>query len=336
MRPYGLKREDALAMEDDPRIEIRELVPPLEGTDLLELLRHKGSPWVEDIRNRAQAEYPGSEDHFLVACAHGRLAAHVWYTTAAADRRLGLLGHVYTRPEDRRKGLSARLMRTAMADFLGRGGRVMQLFTSTPYTVPFYEKLGYQDVYSNRVYHQTDWYMRYPVDSQAVFGEWFSPGDCRMRDLAPGDLPKFCLLYNLQYATKLKDWAQGIGLGLEAEYAFIHTIRRTAKNEAVCCVLENDQTIVGIAAMVEHGFAHQSHLAAVDCCVHPHFQAHAKELIDGCLARRDELAVEIVYAMCADAQKSRLLKQLGFREKATLANHYKIADQRHDCTLYQV
>lgn len=317
------------------QIEIRTLTPPQEGTELLTLLWHKGSPWVDDIRRRIRGEYADSRDRFFVAYAAAEPIAHVWYTVSATDGRLGLLGHVYTRPDYRRRGISSRLMEAAMADFLDRGGVVMQLYTSTPYTVPFYEKLGYENLYSNQALHETDWYMRYPVGAQATLNDWFAPGRCHIRPIAPGDLPKYCLLYNLEYSTRLKDWAQEIGLGLEAEFAFINSIDRQARGKGVCRVLEGGETIVGIASLTKSGFAHQSHVAAIDCYVHPEFQGKTKELIDACLSHRDELEAEIVYAMGVDEGKKRTLAGLGFPRKAVLRGHYRIKDQRFDCELYQ-
>ena len=63
------------------------------------------------------------------------------------------------------------------------------------------------------------------------------------------------------------------------------------------------------------------------------FQARTKELVDACLSHRDELGVEIVYAIGVDAAKNRLFGTLGFREKTLLAGHYKIAEQRYDANI---
>lgn len=323
-------------MQQDPRIEIRKLTAPLEDTGLLTLLRHKGSPWIEEIRNRIEGKYAESVDRFLVALAGDRLVAHVWYTVSAADARLGLLGHVFTRPDYRRRGISTRLMQAAMADFLDRGGVMMQLFTSTPHTVPFYEKLGYENLCGSQVLHETDWSMRYPVDSQAVLKQWFAPSRCRLRRITSGDLPPYCLLYNLEFRSRLKDWAQGVGSGLEAEFTFLRSWGKISRGEGVCCVLENGETIVGIGSLIRNDFAHQSHLAAIDCYVHPAFASKTRELIDACLGCREELGVEIVYAMGVDEGKRRTFHGLGFQPLAVLPGHYRIEDQDFDCELYRV
>ncbi len=134
--------------------------PPVTGQELPLLLWHKGSPWVEDIQRRLEGKCAGSRDRFLVIYDGPRPAAHVWYTVAEADPTLGLLGHVYTRPDRRRQGGASRLLQAAWARFEREGGRAMQLFTYNPATVPFYQRLGFELVHTSRSAHAQDWYMR--------------------------------------------------------------------------------------------------------------------------------------------------------------------------------
>ena len=63
--------------------------------------------------------------------------------------------------------------------------------------------------------------MRWPAGSNRLpIDAWLAPAECRIRPLAAEDLPKYCLLYNLEYATELKDWPQEIGYNWkEAELA---------------------------------------------------------------------------------------------------------------------
>lgn len=327
--------EDTPVMAKNPPIEIRELAVPQDGMDLVALLWHKGPPWVEDIRRRIQGEVACAADHFFAAFCGGRMVATAWYTLSQEDPKLGLIGHIYTWPEHRRRGISTRLVQAAMADFRERGGVVMQLFTSTPYTVPLYERLGFENLYASRVYHETDWAMRYPAGCGDLVASWFRPSPCRIRPLVGGDLPQYCLLYNLEYESVLKDWAQSIGLGLEAEFAMLNSLEKMSKGEGVCLVLENEQTIVGIAGLVRASFPHHSHVAAVDFYVHPAFASKTAELVGACLARREEVGAEIVYAMRVDEPKRGVFERLGFRTKAVLPRHYKVRDRYFDGELFE-
>ena len=315
-------------------IDIRQLTVPHAGMDLVSLVWHKGSPWVEDIFRRSQGQFPDADDRFFVALDDGRMVAVAWYSTWKKNPELGLIGHIYTQAAYRKQGISARLVEAAMADFRDRGGIVMQLFSSTPYTIPFYERLGFENLYANQAYHETDWYMRYPLDSVQQIADWYAGPPREIRPLSDGDLPPYCLLYNSEHDSVLKDWAQSIGLGLEAEFAFINSTAKISKDEGVCYVLENDRTIVGIASLMRQDFPHHSHVASLDLYVHPEFTSESQRLVDACLACRGRIGAEIIYAMGVDQSKRKLLAGLGFRTKAVLPRHYKVGTQYFDCELF--
>jgi len=323
-------------MEERSPIRIAALDLPVDDRDLLALVWHKGSPWVEDIHRRLQGKYAGSHDRFFVAYDGLSPVALAWYTVSEAEPRLGLLGHVYTRPEHRRRGLSTRLMETAMAEFARQGGVAVQLFTYNPETLEFYERLGFETLYASRVMHATDWYLRSPAGSRALIDTWFGPRACRVRPLAAGDLPQYCLLYNLEYRTRLKDRAQEIGLGLEAELAFIHCLEKTGQGKAACSVLDNGRTIVGIGSLVACGFPHQGHVGLVDYYTHPDFSACAGQVTEAALAEKQRMGLEIVYALCVDEEKRRTFTALGFQHLARLPGHYRVGEELVDADLYRL
>jgi N-acetylglutamate synthase-like GNAT family acetyltransferase len=320
-------------MAANPGIEIQQLAVPQTGMDLISLIWHKGSPWIEDISRRSRGQFANADDRFFVALDGSQMVALAWYNTSKKDPKLGLIGHIYTQPAYRQQGISAQLIAAAMTDFRDRGGVIMQLFSSTPYTIPFYERLGFENLYANQAYHETDWYMRYPVDSRQQIAGWYAGSTCVVRPLLDGDLPQYCLLYNLEHHSVLKDWAQSIGLGLEAEFAFINSLAKISKGEGVCFVLENEQTIVGIASLMRQGFPHHSHVASFDLYAHPGSISASQQLVDACLACRDYVGAEIIYAMSVDQAKRSLLTGLGFRRKAVLPQHYRLGTQRLDCEL---
>jgi N-acetylglutamate synthase-like GNAT family acetyltransferase len=318
--------------------DVQHLVAPLSTAgahDLMAFLDHKGPPWVDDIRRRARGELPGADDHFFVALDGQRLVGHVWYSVAHRDPRLGLIGHVFTDPACRRRGIAARLLEEAIAQFRRGGGVLLQLFTSTPFSIPFYEKFGFENLFSQPVLHDRDWYMRSPAGSGQSLPAWLDSPRVAIRPLAPGELPQYCLLYNAQHDHVLKDRAQQIGLGLEAELTFIRTTGALAEGRGACWVLDNGQTLVGAATLMPSAFSHQSHIALFDLYVLEPAGQHAAALAARCLRARDELGIERVYGLAVDASKRRLFQQLGFTSRGLLPGHYKVAEQRHDCELFE-
>jgi N-acetylglutamate synthase-like GNAT family acetyltransferase len=314
-------------------IEIEHIHPPVSPDEVISLLWHKGPPWVEDIRQRLLGAREGSRDHFWLARHDGKVVANVWYTVASSNPQLGLIGHIYTAPDFRRKGISSQLITAAMRHFAGHGGKVMQLFTSTPYTVPLYETFGFENLYHNRSYHETDWYMRSPAGSRQRIDQWYHQPPFRQRALHAGDLPAYSLLYNWEFQTRLKDWAQELGLGLEAEYAFINTLGRMSRKQAQCSVLANDHVIAAVCSLVPLAFPHQAHVAVADAYVHAEHTERFADLMQHCLDRRAAMGVEKVFALVADAEKRRRMQDLSFRVIARLPAAYRIGGEAFDCEL---
>lgn len=311
---------------------------PVDATraaEILKLLAHKGSPWIEDIQRRLLGQIPGAGDRFFVARVARQLVGHVWYSVARNNPSLGLIGHIYCTPEHRRRGIARRLIELAMDDFRQRGGAVMQLFTSTPYTLPFYQRLGFANFGGQSVYHDMDWYMCYPADGRQriIGGRTAAYG--ALRPLSAADLPAYCLLYNLEHETVLKDWAQRIGTGLEAEWAFVTSWPYCSAGQGVCMVLEDGGMLVGLASLMRLPFAHQSHVGAMDVYVCDSESEDASMLVEACLSRREQLGIEFVYGASVDQAKSDLLRRLGFLPRGVGRGHYRVAKRSYDLQLFQ-
>jgi GNAT superfamily N-acetyltransferase len=317
-------------------VEIELIEPPVAGLAPLALLWHKGSPWIDDIGNRLRGHSGESRDYFFIARIGGQMVAHVWYTVATNNRQVGLLGHVFCQADFRRQGIATRLLETALANFDRQGGRLLQLFTYNPATVRFYERFGFEVVGSQPAAHGMDWAMRRPGDAMARVDDRFASRECQVRTLTAGDLPEYCLLYNIDYATRLKDWPQQIGVGLESELAYITTRAQIDRRRGICLALTNNQTIVGIGTLFGSQFAHQRHLGAVDYYVHPSFSDQAGSLLRACLDHRAELGLDVVYAVCVDSQKRATFVDQGFTYQTVLADHFRVADQGFACSVYRV
>ena len=101
-------------------IEFQIWTPPIAtaaASRLADFLRHKGSPWIEDIERRLAGTIAGAKDYFYVARCEGQLVGHAWYTVANTDPRLGLVGHIFTHPDHRQQGIARQLLEHIMRDF---------------------------------------------------------------------------------------------------------------------------------------------------------------------------------------------------------------------------
>jgi len=151
--------------------------PEWEGR-LVDLLSHKGDPWTWQTAHVLRQDV-GIEVRFYLAHREGRPISNVMTVELAG---VGILGHVFTRPEERRKGAMSHLLAAQMEDFRARGGRALFLgtgFDSHPYRM--YERFGFRGI------EPRSGYMAYYAPTREAFeAEYFAPGEA---ELLPVDWP---------------------------------------------------------------------------------------------------------------------------------------------------
>ena len=109
-------------------------------------LGHKTPDYGEHIRRSLEGPLDELETRFYVGCAGGRIVSQIMIV---GGRRVGILGHVYTRPEDRRMGACSRIMRHQMEDCRREGFRALCLgtgFETPPYWI--YHSFGFRSIAS--------------------------------------------------------------------------------------------------------------------------------------------------------------------------------------------
>lgn len=118
------------------------IIPPAPArwSALEDLYRHKGPPWITDIRQRVAQGVAGARDAFAVVARDGHYVAGA---SISKSGELGILGHCYTRPEERHCGHARALLETLLAWFDMTGGRALYLGTTSDLEVGLYGKLGF-------------------------------------------------------------------------------------------------------------------------------------------------------------------------------------------------
>lgn len=172
------ERLDDVRLKDGRVVECGVVAgPDLEWAGRVEpLLGHKGELWNWQNAQALRSE-TGLESRFYLLSLHGMPFANVCTFSAGG---VGILGHVWTRPEFRRQGASTLLVQAAMGDFARRGGEA--LFLGTNPDGPAYEiykRHGFADVSlgSGRM----AWYAR---GQEAFDSTWFAGGATRIEPLA--------------------------------------------------------------------------------------------------------------------------------------------------------
>ena len=136
----------SVELKSGETLECRTIDEPKdEDTAAVEnLLGHKGTPWLYHIEQWAEGRIKRLETRFYVASING---INVGNIMTVEHKGIGLMGHVYTDPKHRRKGICNVLMDYHMNDFRKRDGVILCL--NTGYRSPaymIYERNGYRPI----------------------------------------------------------------------------------------------------------------------------------------------------------------------------------------------
>jgi hypothetical protein len=107
-------------------------------------LGHKNADTRVHIQRSLEGPLDDLQTRYYVGCVDGRIISQVMIV---GDRGVGILGHVYTLPEERKKGAYAAVMRHQMADCVREGFRALCLgtgFETPPYWI--YHSFGFRSV----------------------------------------------------------------------------------------------------------------------------------------------------------------------------------------------
>lgn len=276
-----------------------------------ELLLDKDDIW--NWQNTAMLREPlGIEARFHVLHREGIPFCHMLVSQLNG---VGLLSHVFTKPEDRGQGAASRLMELAMAQFQERGGQAMYLATgydTPPYHI--YRKMGFEGI------EPQSGIMHYFATSRKEFeAEYFAPGEVTVQPLDWQHWPVASALFTGSWpqtvrSAPLKLFGRTLTEGqlLPAIHA-----RRSGKGgsqQAFALVKPENGAVVGLAACAPDPV--WPHTCIVDVFCHPDFWEHAPELLQ-CL-NLYEGKRHVAYADDGDAQKSKALEAIGFTSNATL------------------
>jgi GNAT superfamily N-acetyltransferase len=210
--------------------------PPVEAAvaeALLELVGHKGEPWLADIEARLAGE---GLDLFAATWKDEEPVAHAWLGSSAQCPRVGLVGHVFTAEEHRRRGLASRLLGALLARFDDWGGRWAQLSTGSEAAARLYRRFGFAVVAAGQPGEDGERHRvmrRGPEVAEAYFehsGAW------RVERLSRDHYAGLCLLLNAE-AGSSKLPLLGIGSGLEAERLLLEALQAQQREECHCRVL---------------------------------------------------------------------------------------------------
>jgi GNAT superfamily N-acetyltransferase len=286
------------------------------------LLAHKGEEWREHIHAALQGETDRLETRFYLGLLDGESVANIMTVESLG---VGILGHVFTRPEHRRKGICRAVMARQMEHFRQRGGHVLTLgtgFDSPPYWI--YHSFGFRSLKGG--------FMRYSVEPDRVFEErWFAPGPAKVVPAEWRHGPLIALVASFPGSEYLRSAAWKVfGIG-NLEGPMIQFMHDRRENPAVNAVmLETEHGAVAGCATV-HPMGSWPGVWLVDVFTHPNFFDRTADLVNGVPAPTGRL---IAMADAEAAQKAALLESCGFEQEGTLRRFLRAGETIRDVRVY--
>jgi len=287
-------------------MEIGVVIPPDErfADRIISFLKHKGQPWEGHIREAFAGRIPELETRFYVGCLDANVIANIMTVEYG---QTGILGHVFTAPQHRRKGACKLVMAQQMADFKKRGGG--QLLLATDYDSPaywIYHSYGFRSVFPQAGF------MRYATEDDFE-ARYFAPAPTRAVDVTWKDWPR----WNVLGACSGGDYLRSIALdwwGMRnLEGGFLETRLRIQEARIQVKLLESQKgSIVGFASL-QPDFRWNGHTHLLDLFVHPSFSNRLAQLLDALSFPKSKTQC---YAESTSQAKVQALLAAGFRQEA--------------------
>jgi GNAT superfamily N-acetyltransferase len=121
------------------------IIPPAPARweSLQDLLKAEGATDLADVEVRINRGLSGADDAYAVVPANGRLIAGASINKCG---HVGVLSHVFTRPEHRGQGHARRLTQTVLSWFDMTGGKWLYLATTAELDEGLYRKFGFEPI----------------------------------------------------------------------------------------------------------------------------------------------------------------------------------------------
>lgn len=284
---------------------------------VLTFLVHKGDLWLDPMREGYQRGLDALVmSDFMGVLEDGQVVGNI---TTAEHLGVGILQHVFTSPQHRRKGICEALMAALCRDFVARGGRASYLGTgydSAPYHI--YERFGFRGCGDSG---KMIWFADPDFERS-----WFAPAPAAVRDTRWDDWPLLGALYAVRDQWRLKGmyFGQFGHANYESEYLSLRRAMAEGKVLQVKVLATDAGAIVGHAFVAPQA-AWRGRVWVLDFMLHQGFYGQAGAL----LSALELPAAAKVQAFCDERARDKMaaLEALGFEREGVFAR--QMEDQDH-------
>lgn len=300
-------------LKSGEEMEIVRVIPPEPDwrDRVLPLLAHKSQPWQWQMELAFDEGLAGATQYFYEGVVGGEIVGNIM-TIESMDRPIGILGHVFTPEEHRRKGICSHLMEAVTEDFRARDGRAMFLHTgydSPPYHIyASWGFEGYRETGTMAWLREADFWQTH-----------FAPRSVKPRVTHWGDWPALEVLAEVDEGWHVRSCylnQHGFG-GFEAEYL---RVRRGLMEESIRdfrVLAAEDGAVMGFA-LLGRWSAFPGTPLVLDTFVHPSFVGDGVALVEAVDLPEGERVIAL--SDSASEGRAEALEAAGFRREAVLGD----------------
>lgn len=280
------------------------------------LLQHKGEigNWQNSAFVRQEV---GIETYFYILHRNRQAFSNI---LTSELKGVGILGHVWTLPADRRKNACTRLMELQMEHFRARGGQALFLktdFDSAPFHI--YAQFGFEAVEPQSGHMEF-----YSRNRNAFQSEYFAPDETEIQTLNWPHWPGSAALFlgdfpGIVRCAPAKLFGRYLPEGPLLPFIKQNHDRQAGPAETQVLALATRKTgaVVGVTAWNWHPLWKE--VCVVDVYCHPDYWSQAPRLLAS--LKLPPAASYVAYSDAQIPEKFSVLEQAGFKKAGVLKTH---------------
>lgn len=313
-------------LKTNERMEVGVVTAPDEphAEEVKQFLGHKGGNWEWHIERCVIESLDALETRFYVGKVDGSIITNIM---TVEHQGIGILGHVFTMPDQRRKGACKGVMAYQMEDFRQRKGYALYLgtgYNSHPYYI--YHSFGFESVFPE------SGFMKYYVDTD--FEErYFAPAPTQTKPVEWHDWPKVTALSGIVGGEPLRSLIWNVYGPTNMEGGFLnfkHDLETENLYEDAKLLITSDGAIVSWAT-VSRDTRWRPATAVLDLFFHPNFADEVTTLLTSVASPDTKVQC---YVDSSAEQKAAILETAGFTCEGQLKNQFTYSGQAYDVLVF--
>jgi predicted GNAT family acetyltransferase len=260
---------------------------------IMSFLSYTNELWRWHLHLAIRGELDDLQARFYLGLLKRRIISNV---STWENGSTGIVAHLFTARNHRKKGACTALMKAQIQDFRSRGGKVL-IGGFRPSSYPIAKSLGFKSIINNSEVMHYD--LRPGLDR-----EYFQAKKVFCRDSMWKDWPGISLLFGVREGWSLRSMKHKVYGAFDYEDYFLEDMRERSRGLCISKVLITEkENIVGYATLTSKHRG-KSSFCLLDFFIHPAIASRADTLLDaidfppgkvrcyvesGCYEKRDML-----------------------------------------------